>query len=150
MTKFASAFLFLLLTTAGIAQTPEITINSVPIDNSCMSVRTLQGNMDTIRGKFVGIYHAEITGDCLELGIMYGGCKPEMEFVTDNNVLSSQSYRMRFLLKYFTDVTNPCKDTYKTKVSFDLTPFKNMRPGNVIFISLMGTTFNLPYRQLGQ
>ena len=50
MTKFAIALLFLLLTTAGISQTPEITINSVAIDNSCMYVRTIQGNMDTIRG----------------------------------------------------------------------------------------------------
>lgn len=150
MTKFACACLFLLLATVGLSQDPIITINSVAVDNSCMPVRTVQGNMDTIRGKWVGIYHAEITGDCLELDIMYGGCKPEMEFVTDNTVISSQSYKMRFVLKYFLDVTNPCKDTYKTKVRFDLLPFKNTRPGNVIFISLMGTTFNLPYRQSGQ
>lgn len=130
------------------SQAPEITVNGIPAEDDCMYIRNVQGNLDTIQGKWVGIYHAEIVGDCLELSILYGGCKPEMEFVTDNTILSSQSNKLRFLLKYFTAPDNPCKDTRKTKLRFDLLPYKNMRPGSVIFISLIGSPFNLGYRQM--
>lgn len=148
MTKLLYVFLFLMLTAPVFSQNPLITVNSVAVDNTCMPVRTVQGSMDTIQGKWVGIYHAEITGDCLELGIMYGGCRPEMEFVTDNMLLTSQSYKINFLLKYLTAATDPCKDTMKTKISFDLLPFKNKAPGKVVFISLVGSVFNLGYRQM--
>ncbi|MES2132502.1 MAG: hypothetical protein V4506_09135 [Bacteroidota bacterium] len=148
MTKLVYVFLLLLLTGKVFSQNPVIIVNSIAADNSCMPVHTVQGNMDTIQGKWVGIYHAEIVGDCLELSIMYGGCKAEMEFVTDDVLLTSQSYRMIFLLKYMTAATNPCKDTMKTKLSFDLLPFKNKAPGKVVFISLKGSVFNLGYRQM--
>lgn len=112
-----------------------------------MYIRNVYGSLDTMHGKWVGIYHAEIVGDCLELSVLYGGCKAEMEFVTDNVVISSQSYRMRFLLRYLTDATNPCKDVEKTKLRFDLTPYKALRPGGVLLLNLMGTPFTLGYRQ---
>lgn len=147
MIKLVYAFLFLTLSIPAFSQNPVITVNSIAVDNSCMPIRTVQGRMDTMQGKWVGIYHAEIVGDCLELGIMYGGCKAEMEFVTNEELLTSQSYKMNFLLKYMMAATDPCKDTMKTKISFDLLPFKNKAPGKVIFISLVGTVFNLGYRQ---
>lgn len=148
MIKLLCALLFLIVTATGYSQNPVITVNSIAADNSCMPIRTVQGRMDTMQGKWVGIYHAEIVGDCLELSIMYGGCKAEMEFVTNEELLTTQSYKMNFLLRYLTDATNPCKDTMKTKISFDLLPFKNKAPGKVIFISLVGSVFNLGYRQM--
>jgi hypothetical protein len=148
MIKLTNLFLFLLLAAPVFAQDPVITVNSIPADNSCMPIRTVQGSLDTMKGKWVGIYHAEIVGDCLELSIMYGGCKAEMEFVTDNMLLTSQSYKLNFLLKYALDATDPCRDNLKTKISFDLLPFKNKAPGKVIFISLVGSVFNLGYRQM--
>ncbi len=148
MRKLFYAFLLLILASTGFSQEPAIIVNSIPADNSCMPIRTVQGRMDTMQGKWVGIYHAEINGDCLELSIMYGGCKAEMEFVTNEELLTSQSYKMNFLLKYMMAATDPCKDTMKTKISFDLLPFKNKAPGKVIFISLVGSVFNLGYRQM--
>lgn len=147
MTKLIYVFLLLLPGIPAYSQNPVITVNSIAADNSCMPIRTVHGRMDTMQGKWVGIYHAEIVGDCLELSIMYGGCKPEMEFVTNEELLTTQSYKMNFLLRYMTAATDPCKDTLKTKLSFDLLPFKNKAPGKVIFISLVGSVFNLGYRQ---
>lgn len=148
MTKLVYAFLLLVLAGKVFSQAPSIIVNSIAADNTCMPVHIVQGSMDTIQGKWVGIYHAEIVGDCLELSILYGGCKAEMEFVTDNVLLTAQSYKMIFLLKYMTAATDPCKDTMKTKLSFDLLPFKNKAPGKVIFISLKGSVFTLGYRQM--
>ena len=148
MANLFYAFFFLLLTATGFSQNPMITVNSIPADNSCMPIRTVHGRMDTMQGKWVGIYHAEIVGDCLELSIMYGGCKAEMEFVTNEELLTTQSYKMNFLLRYMTAATDPCKDTLKTKIRFDLLPFKNKAPGKVIFISLVGSVCTLGYRQM--
>lgn len=147
MTTIFYTFLFLMLSAAAFSQDPMITINSVPAENSCMQIRTVRGSLDTMQGKWVGIYHAEIVGDCLELSIMYGGCKPEMEFITDNEVLESRGNKLNCLLKYTIPVTDPCKDTKQTKLSFDLLPFKNLRPGKAIYISLKGSPFTLGYLQ---
>lgn len=144
MKKIICLLMGLLITVPFVAQT-EIVINGYPADNTCMSVRTVDGELETMPGRWVGIYHAEINGDCLELSIQYGGCTPEMEFITNNIVLESQASKISFLLKYMK--SDSCKDNQKTKLKFDLLPFKNMKPGKVIFISLVGTPFTLGYRQ---
>ncbi len=120
----------------------DLIVNGLPVENTCMYIRTVQGSIDTMQGKWVGIYNAEINADCLELGILYGGCKPDMEFVTNGEV---QSSTLTFLLKY--NSYDRCKDTLKTKLKFDLLPFKNMRPGKILFISFKGSPFNLSYLQ---
>jgi hypothetical protein len=147
MTKLLYIFLFLLVTAPVFSQNPMITINGIPAENTCMPIRTIRGSLDTMHGKWVGIYHAEIVGDCLELSIMYGGCKPDMEFVTDNEVFESRGNTLNCLLKYTIPVTDPCKDTQKTKLSFDLLPFKDVKPGKAIYIALKGSVFTLGYLQ---
>jgi hypothetical protein len=146
MTKLVCAFVFF-LTHFNLSSQIDVIVNGVAADSSCMYIRTVRGSLDTMRGKWVGIYHAEIVGDCLELSIMYGGCKPEMEFVTNNEVYESRGNTLNCLLKYLTPVTNPCKDTQKTKLRFNLLPFKNLRPGKAIYISLKGSPFTLGYLQ---
>jgi len=80
----------------------------------------------------------------LELGIIYGGCKANIELVTDNQPIESQSLKLYFLLKYIEPTL--CKALIKTKVSFDLLPFKNLRTGHYIIISLLGENYNLTYK----
>lgn len=148
MKKVIIATMLLLYGISAAAQAPDIVINGVAADDNCMYIRTVHGSLDTMQGKWVGIYHAEIVGDCLELSIMYGGCKAEMEFVTDNTVITTQSYTMRFLLKYLTNADNPCKDTQRTKLRFDLLPYKNLRPGSVLYLSFIGSPLKVGYRQM--
>ncbi len=113
-------------------------------DSDCAKIQSIDGSLDTVKSKRVIIYNAEISNNCLEIGIVYGGCKANVELITDNKIIESQSLKLNFLLRYIE--SDVCTGTIKTKLSFDLLPFKNMKTGRIIFISLMGTNYNLNYK----
>lgn len=121
----------------------KLTVNGEPVNSDCAKVQTVD-KMDTLTMQRVKVYHAEITNNCLELSIIYADCKANIELVTDNQLIETQTLKLNFLLKYIEPVK--CKTTVKTKVSFDLLPFKNLRTGHYIIISLLGENYNLLYK----
>lgn len=120
-----------------------LTINGEPISVDCARVQSVD-KMNTLTMQRVKVYHAEITNNCLELGIIYNDCNANIELVTDNQLIETQTLKLNFLLKYIEPIN--CKTTVKTKVSFDLLPFKNLRTGHYIIISLLGENYNLIYK----
>lgn len=119
-------------------------INGETLSADCFKIVTIDNRLDTLNTQRVKVYHAEINNNCLEIGIIYGGCKANIELVTDNQLIESQSLKLYFLLKYIEPTF--CEALIKTKVSFDLLPFKNLRTGHYIIISLLGENYNLTYR----
>lgn len=119
-------------------------VNGQPINTDCSKIITIGNKLDTLNLQRVKVYHAEITNNCLELSIIYSDCNANIELVTDNQLIESQSLKLYFLLKYVEPVN--CKATIKTKISFDLLPFKNLRTGHYIIISLLGENYNLTYK----
>lgn len=118
-------------------------INGEAFSSDCFKIITID-KLDTVNTHCVKIYHAEINNNCLELGIIYGGCKANIELVTDNQLMETQSLKLYFLLRYIEPTL--CKALIKTKVSFDLLPYKNLRTGQYIIISLLGENYNLIYK----
>lgn len=140
------AFLILLslyLIPCNINAQNKLTVNGEPINSDCAKVQTVD-KMDTLTMQRVKVYHAEISNNCLELSIIYKNCNANIELVTDNQLIETQTLKLNFLLKYIEPVK--CKATIKTKVSFDLLPFKNLRTGHYIIISLLGENYNLIYK----
>ena len=121
-----------------------LTVNGEPVNYDCAKIKTVD-KMDTLTMKKVKVYHAEISNNCLELSIIYNTCKANIELVTDNQVIDEQSLKLYFLLKYIEPIL-PCETNSKTKVTFDLLPFKNLRTGRFIIISLLGEKYNLMYK----
>lgn len=119
-------------------------VNGEALSSDCFKIVTIENKLDTLNTHRVKIYHAEINNNCLEIGIIYGGCKANIELVTDNQLMESQSLKLYFLLKYIEPTF--CEALIKTKVSFDLLPFKNLRTGHYIIISLLGENYNLTYK----
>ena len=122
----------------------KLTVNGQAITFDCAKVLSVD-ELDTIAFQRVKIYHAEINTNCLELGVTCGDCDANIELVTDNKLVESQSLRLNFLLRYDAN-SKPCKTALKTKLYFDLLPYKNMRSGHYIIISLTGEKFNLSYK----
>lgn len=133
-------FLFPLVTLAQ----KELLVNGQPLSSDCAKIMIADSKLDTLNIKRVKVYHAEITNNCLELSIIYGGCKANIELITDNQLIESQTLKLNFLLKYIEPTL--CKALINTKVSFDLLPFKNLRTGHYIIISLLGENYNLIYK----
>lgn len=122
----------------------ELLVNGQSVGSDCTKIIIIDTKLDTLNTQRVKVYHAEITNNCLELGIIYAECNANIELVTDNQLIESQSLKLYFLLKYIEPVN--CKATIKTKVSFDLLPFKNLRTGHYIIVSLVGENYNLIYK----
>lgn len=118
-------------------------VNGETLSYDCAKI-ILVDELDTLKTDRVKIYHAEINNNCLELGIVYGDCNTNIELVTDNKLIESNTLKLYFLLRYINHT--PCHATLKTKLTFDLTPFKNMRTEKSIVVSLMGEKFNLSYK----
>lgn len=140
------AFLLLLslyLLPCNITAQNKLTVNGEPVYSDCAKVQTVD-KMDTLTMQRVKVYHAEINNNCLELSIIYNNCNANIELVSDNQLIETQTLKLNFLLKYIEPVK--CKTTVKTKVSFDLLPFKNLRTGHYIVISLLGENYNLIYK----
>ena len=122
----------------------KLTVNGEAITFDCAKVISVD-NMDTLTMPRVKIYHAEINNNCLELGVFAGDCAANLELVTDNRLIETNDLSLYFLLRY--DTANvPCKATLKTKLYFDILPFKNMRAGKFIRISFLGEKYNLIYK----
>lgn len=137
----------LLFTLAIVSMLPaqsKLTVNGQPVTFDCAKV-TQVDELDTIAFQRIKIYHAEISANCLELGVTCGGCETDLELVTDNKLVEGQLLRLNFLLRYSTG-SKPCNTPLKTKLYFDLLPYKNMRTGRYIIISLLGEKFNLSYK----
>ena len=122
----------------------KITVNGGAITFDCAKVLS-EDNMDTLTMPRVKIYHAEINNNCLELGIFVGDCAANLELVTDNKLVETTNLTLNFLLRYDTNIT-PCKANLKTKLYFDILPFKNMRTGKYIIISFLGEKYHLIYK----
>ncbi len=122
----------------------ELLVNGLPLSSDCFKIMSIDNKLDTLNIERVKVYHAEINNNCLELGIIYGGCKANIELITDNQLIETQSLKLYFLLRYIEPTF--CEALIKTKVSFDLLPFKNLRAGHYIVISLLGVNYNLIYK----
>jgi hypothetical protein len=122
----------------------KLTVNGQPITFDCAKITSVD-EMDTLVMPRVKIYHAEINNNCLELGVFAGDCVANIELVTDNQLIQTTNLTLHFLLRYDKDMT-PCKATLKTKLYFDILPFKNLRSGKIIAISFLGESFNLMYK----
>lgn len=122
----------------------ELQINGQALTADCFKIITIDTKLDTLNNKRVKVYHAEINNNCLEIGIIYGGCHANIELITDNQLIETQSLKLHFLLRYIEPTL--CEALIKTKVKFDLLPFKNLRVGNYIIISLLGENYNLIYK----
>jgi hypothetical protein len=122
----------------------KLTVNGEAISFDCAKVISVD-EMDTLTMPRVKIYHANITNNCLELGIVYGNCPANLELVTDGKLLETQDLTLNFLLRYDKD-SKPCKLERKTNLFFDILPFKNMRAGKYIIISFLGEKYRLIYK----
>jgi hypothetical protein len=122
----------------------ELLLNGESLTTDCAKIVVSGSKLDTLNTQRVKIYHAEISNNCLEIGIVYNNCNANIELVTDNIIVETESLKLYLLLKYIE--TPKCKTTSKTKVSFDLTPFKNLRTGHYIIISFLGENYNLIYK----
>jgi hypothetical protein len=122
----------------------KLTVNGEPITFDCAKVLSVD-EMDTLTMPRVKIYHADITNNCLELGIFYGNCPANFELVTDGKLIETQSLTLNFLLRYNKD-SKPCKAENKTNLFFDILPYKNMRTGKYIIISFLGEKYHLIYK----
>ena len=140
--KYLLMFCFL-LPVITLAQ-KKLLVNGQPVSSDCAKIMIADNKLDTLNIKRVKVYHAEITNNCLELGIIYGGCKANIELITDNQLIETETLKLNFLLKYIEPTL--CKALINTKVSFDLLPFKNLRTGHYIVISLLGENYNLIYK----
>jgi hypothetical protein len=125
------------------AQKTGLLVNGELPDGNCSKIVVIDGRLDTINAMKVKIYNAEISDDCLEIGIIYGGCNVNVELVTDNKPVESQSLKLYFLLNYIS--SDLCKAQVTAKLKFDLSPYKNIRTGQSVFITLMGTNYSLRY-----
>lgn len=54
----------------------------------------IDAKLDTLNNKLVKVYRTEISNNCFELGIIYGGCKANIELLTDNQLMESQSLKL--------------------------------------------------------
>lgn len=141
-----SAFLsFVMCISAGLFSQNKLTVNGQPITSDCAKVMEVD-RLDTIAFERVKIYHAEINNNCLELGVTCGDCEANLELVTDNQLEENHALKLHFLLRY-SEGSKPCNSALKTKLYFDLLPYKNIRTGRFIIISLMGEKFNLSYNR---
>ena len=122
----------------------KLTVNGEAITFDCAKVISVD-DMDTLTMPRVKIYHAEINNNCLELGVFAGDCTANLELVTDNRLVETTNLTLNFLLRYDTTAV-PCKATLKTKLYFDVLPFKNLRTGKYIIISFLGEKFHLVYK----
>ncbi|MES2763690.1 MAG: hypothetical protein V4677_15855 [Bacteroidota bacterium] len=122
----------------------KLTVNGEAITFDCAKVLSVD-EMDTLTMPRVKIYHAEINNNCLELGVFAGDCPANLELVTDNRLIETNTLTLNFLLRYDKDAV-PCKATLKTKLYFDILPFKNMRTGKSVMISFLGEKFHLVYK----
>jgi hypothetical protein len=132
-----------ILALGGRAQQTGLLVNGEHPDNTCAKIVVADGRLDTIAAAKVKIYHAEISDDCLEVSVIYGGCNANVELVTDNQPVESQSLKLYVSLNYISD--DHCKALVTTKLKFDLSPFKNIRTGQSVFVTLMGTNYSLRY-----
>jgi hypothetical protein len=135
---------FAVCITTNVCSQNQLTVNGQPLTFDCARIITVD-ELDTIAFQRVKIYHAEINGNCLELGVTCGDCKANLELVTDNKLVEGQALKLNFLLRYDAS-SKPCKTPLKTKLYFDLLPYKNMRSGRYIIVSLLGEKFNLSYK----
>jgi hypothetical protein len=142
--KPLTLFLLFICVTDNLFAQNKLTVNGQAITFDCARVLPVD-ELDTIAFQRVKIYHAEINNNCLELGVTCGDCEANIELVTDNKLIESQSLKLNFLLRYDAG-SKPCKTPLKTKLYFDLIPYKNMRAGRIIIISLLGEKFNLSYK----
>ncbi len=122
----------------------NLTVNGEPISFDCAKIVTVD-EMDTLTMPRVKIYHADITNNCLELGIFYGNCPANFELVTDGKLIETQDLTLNFLLRYDKD-SKPCKAENKTNLFFDILPYKNMRTGKYIILSFLGEKYHLMYK----
>jgi len=125
------------------AQT-KLKVNGEAIGFNCARIITVN-ELDTLNYQKIKVYHAEINANCLELSVTCGACDANVELVTDNKLVEDQSFRLNFLLRY-DNKSVPCKTEVKTKLYFDLLPYRNMKTGSYILISLLGEKFNLSYK----
>ncbi len=143
MRTLASVY-FLIGLASGLFAQNKLTVNGQPITFDCAKIMTVD-ELDTIAFQRVKIYHAEINNNCLELGVTCGDCEANVELVTDNKLIEGQVLKLNFLLRYDAN-SKPCPTPLKTKLYFDLLPYKNMRTGRFIIVSLLGEKFNLSYK----
>jgi hypothetical protein len=135
---------FLLFPIYAFSQT-QLQVNGQKIEFSCISANTVF-ELDTINYQKIRIYHAEINENCLELNFNYGNCNTEMELVTDEKIIETNSLNLYFLFRYAQN-SKPCKENnIKGKIKIDLLPYKNMRGNKPIFICLLGERYQLVYK----
>ena len=142
--KCFALLLFAVVSVSAIPAQNKLRVNGQPITFDCAKIVTVD-ELDTIAFQRVKIYHAEINTNCLELGVTCGDCETNLELVTDNKLIEGQTLKLNFLLRYDTN-SKPCQTPLKTKLYFDLLPYKNMRTGRYLLISLLGEKFNLSYK----
>jgi len=94
---FITVVLFIPVTLAAQA---GLSVNGEPVTTDCVKIQSIDGTLDTVKAKRVTIYNAEIINNCLEIGIIIGNCKADIELITDHKLIESQSLKLNFLLKY--------------------------------------------------
>ena len=143
--NFLKLFIFLLLFIAHRSfsqQQKELQINGIPLsDNPCAKIKLVKLIPELSAGFVCEVRDAQITEDCLELTIIYGGCNGNLELMTDNLISSD----LKFNVKAKWIEPSLCKALLLTKVTFDLKPYKEFIKEKNALINIMGTTFELYY-----
>ncbi len=136
-------FLSLLLFKHGLSQ-DSLFINGAIKTNECIKINITDQSLENNQSQRVKIYHAEITNNCLAIGILYPKDKSTIEFITDDHLIEGPTLTLNFLLYYLESNKNEANN--KTTLYFDLTPFKNKRNGQYLVINLIGESYQLIYK----
>lgn len=126
----------------GFSQQKELEINGIVANtNDCAAIKIYKVIPEVLPGYLCEIKDAQVTGDCLELTIIYGSCNGNLELITDSIIdkNSKLNFKARWIEPSF------CKTFTLKKVSFDLKPFKEMVIANMASIKILNTTFDIYY-----
>lgn len=135
--------LFICISLYGFSQR-ELHVNGKAINTStCAEIKVLKPIPSGQVGITCDIRDAQITGDCLELTVVYGGCNGNLELYTDNTIAESGDAKLQ--LKLLWQEPSFCKALILVKVSFDLSPYKTLVKDKMAVIKVMDTNFELYY-----
>ena len=122
----------------------ELHVNGKPVNTStCAEIKQSSTLPNGQVGLTCDIRDAQITGDCLELTVTYGGCNGNLELYTDNTIAESGDAKLQ--VKLIWQEPSFCKALILVKVNFDLSPYKAAIKDKMAVIKVLDTNFELYY-----
>lgn len=122
----------------------DLHVNGKPVNTSvCAEIKRSSILPNGQVGLVCDIRDAQITGDCLELTVVYGGCNGNLELYTDNAIAETGDTKLQVKLVW--QEPSFCKALILVKVSFDLSPYKTLVKDHMAVIKVMDTNFELYY-----